>query len=858
MALNLEAQQSKEEILLPTYNLFDSPDYTISARVIGVAEYHYTLKNSMDKPESFILYPNDISTFKNGFISAFDSIRMDGNEKYNSNRVDQEAFKVYYMFISAYSERFFSDKARIAGELCFENNGIPIQKVAYTVAYVKKEVRKDIRSFREQVKIKDKDKPYDEDSVKTWKCKNDLCDNYQVRPGRNMYRVNRASEWYYRKHFIMEYQDYLLDELNEKNIALANNLNDSLKVINDSLKLLTSNQTDLTLRLDSIYKLSLSAERSLNDTNQKYNTLIKKTKFLYDKLLSESVKENISNIIDKTDGSKKDLDKIKPFLTFEKNRLILDTVQINGELQNLSEAIDGAENILAKDTTSKPEEIKRKKKDLEKLKFQLAQRANDLTMKKDSMADVGKALEIIKNGFADIHVVSQNLSHIEYQLIVCEIEMIPLRESVNNNKAILNKLKTKAESVTRQLVQALKNLDRLEFKPTDISVEFNEGFIENIQVIGEASIPGEFLIDKDLLREASWDSLKFENAYPFGFSSKNDIDHLLNRELYTKEDSRDNFVLKMSDLLKGYYQQHEVNRRDYSPADASVRFNNVQGYCQELKKDETYKLLEAKIFSDFVGLESSAPNGLIQTEISREFRLYTKRWRFNDRNNEKDAWNYGVLSYIQPELIISKIENKNRSLALPSGVVEINGKDTSVFCATAINLKEYENLSVNPGELNVAFFDFPGFKSTLYFNLGVRFGRTSVSDSTYNQIDSILIEKSVNTYGINTFSFYPKVIWEVKTDEALGLFFSYSIENFRELSSDIEQVANYDDYSNEKSQTNWMHGLEFTAFFNPADSKSGRLFFRYRYTWMNESKMDDGFHQAQLGYSFFIFGNSKK
>jgi hypothetical protein len=474
----------------------------------------------------------------------------------------------------------------------------------------------------------------------------------------------------------------------------------------------------------------------------------------------------------------------------------------------------------------------------------------------DSIELVNRSQQKTEDNLREIRLLAIEKESITKAIGQIDIEI----NNIDKNVIEVNKRIQKADSVINvrksELIAAVSQIDRFSFKVIDIEVEFNEGFIENIRVIGNAKLAGSYELEKEILKALSLDSLKFGNPYPFGFSSKNDYEYLLELKLFAKDNQRDNYVMKVSDLLNEYFQKHEVNRRDYSPADGVIKFNESQGFCQELKKDETYKLLEAKIFSDFVGFESSSPNGLVQTEVSREFRLYTKRFRINTRNNEMDAWNFGFLSYIEPKIILSKIEDNNKSLDLYYSD-PIAGDSENRRYASAIDMKKHEYLSIIPVEQNLIFLDIPGFKSTFYLNTGIKFGRTSIADTTMIIADTNSTITENISYGINTFSWFPRLIWEVKTDERLGLLFSYSPEYFDALTEQFTQVSNYKDLLTEASKAKWLHSLEFNAFLNPNKNKSGRLFFRYRYTWEHASKMNDGFHQAQVGYSFYLIGRKK-
>ena len=240
---------------------------------------------------------------------------------------------------------------------------------------------------------------------------------------------------------------------------------------------------------------------------------------------------------------------------------------------------------------------------------------------------------------------------------------------------------------------------------------------------------------------------------------------------------------------------------------------------------------------DFVGLDEKAANGLIQTEV-------TKRMNINTKRTFKDFSYLGLLSWIEPSITLSKIEQKNRNLALnqaaPMGLTA-----SKKYYANTLDIRKYESLSVGV-RFNAFYLDFPQIKSTFLFNGNLFYGRTPFA------ADSI-------TGGVNTVTLAPDIACDIRADERWGLSLQWRASYLRARSRELVQVADLLDVGNKVSNSirnNWYNTAQFQAFFQPSEDNRGRLFFRYRFHWQYGDQ-NLNFHQAQLGYSFYLLGRNK-
>lgn len=431
------------------------------------------------------------------------------------------------------------------------------------------------------------------------------------------------------------------------------------------------------------------------------------------------------------------------------------------------------------------------------------------------------------------------------------------------------KLNSAKEGSTLAIARQEDQLIFKGFNVDSIVIEINEGFIENILMVGKVKEYidkyGHLNIGQNGKAVAAPRTLKFENSSPIGFSRKLDFDAIKGKKLYTRGGGRTQYETYVEDVLSIYIQEHEVGRRDYSPANQKVVLKKgAQGqtnFCLGLKKEATYRLFEAKIFSDFVGLDDTEPNGLIQTEISKRINLLTSRspFQFFSLDGLRNEWNLGFFSFLEPSLTLSKIENNNKFLKLDNKDRFINNQYSPIKFTSTLALKQFENFSAG-ATTNLLLLDMPNIKSTFFVNWGFRYGRTGVQDSIRTAAPDGAVqvnENGVNEFGVNTFDHAPELMWNIYADERYGFSMSWQHHWFYLRDNRFEQVGNtaffQDQVVNSTKDSRQFNTFRFLTTLEQTSNNKGRLFFRYTYNWQ-QGFWRTGFHQAQVGYSFFLLG----
>ena len=432
------------------------------------------------------------------------------------------------------------------------------------------------------------------------------------------------------------------------------------------------------------------------------------------------------------------------------------------------------------------------------------------------------------------------------------------------------------------------------FKIDSASLEFVNGNIKNIIVIGSLAIRFKF---KDVtITEPILKNMVLHNTVPIAFSTTHDYSALNQIMLYYK----DGFGIKFPVIdLMNYTPNLQLNSEDYSPENKIYKMQpDEKGVI--LYKEKTVDILKAEIYSDFMGFGQDNPNGLIQTEVSRKFFLYSKRipreirpgrllnrnekisikidkLRITDSTNSKidilykkskylkeksylvksgqsfkRIISFGFLNFIEPKFIFSKLEDNNKYLPVTYDKIKSQetGKDSTIKYVTTIDLLSHVNMSIG-GKINLLVLDFPVLKSSLFFNMGGYYQLASIIDSTATFKDSILTINE-NKFNVGLMQSFWEAQWMIKTDARFSISLYYRLIYLNMLTEkfQLEQIDN-----NQKTRDfeadRWLQSIQLLASIKLSDKSSGRLFFRGTLTY-ESSNMNNNYFQAQLGYSFNI------
>ncbi len=515
----------------------------------------------------------------------------------------------------------------------------------------------------------------------------------------------------------------------------------------------------------------------------------------------------------------------------DKNKIPLDSIKnkFNKYLLQLSDSIKKRKESFKKDTTSSflKNEVALSIRDsvnfqtyISKLKFN------------QNTTDIGEPF--LKSKFE----IAEDASKIQenYNKKIEKVKSIyaHISKFLNDEDSLNNLMKEKGKFLA---TKKQKIFDAHYYLVTDISFQFERGFLERIQVI---------------LTNDKRQSLFFENSYAIGFTSPYNYRNLNETQLYrrtARNTEQANDYIYLGEILTNYHNELDNYQRDYSPADTTV--NHVDPSLTpivKLYRSKKVDLLDAKIYSDLLGLADKNPNGIIQTEISKRVNLFTYRIPGSYKTN------FGFFNFMDFEGSISKFEQKERYLLLRNEKNFVNNQIVSPSYATAIDFMRYQTFGLG-SHLNLFLFDVPEGKFTITLDVGLRYNRIPISDSVRTLVSgkyTAVLNSNVPAAGMSTW--YPRVKLEIFAERRYGFQLSWS-RNYSNFftNNQYKPIASYEksDLNSRLIENNAhvSHTIEFYARFepNPSDASS-KLFFRTR-LYFQKGDVNTFFSQIQVGYA---------
>jgi len=441
-------------------------------------------------------------------------------------------------------------------------------------------------------------------------------------------------------------------------------------------------------------------------------------------------------------------------------------------------------------------------------------------------------------------------------------------------------------------------IDGIRFQVVNAQIVFQQGFIQDIIVDGIIIEDSSTTPDSIKLEEFKDAQLRFSNYYGIGFSTKKNVRNLNrinlypnqkkevsklflfnkpekaekgnadNKKLKGKQEKTDKWAnlfelnemhIKLSEVIEFYDFKNGLYTTDFSPANIKVTLDSDRSTT--LYKDKTYKILEARVFSDFLGFQSEEPNGLLQFEVEKQFNFNTTRYKFL---TYRIRTGIGVMEYLKLSGGVTKIEDNNRALvpemadvpatSFTGDPILLNKRYT-----TPIDVVNHQTWKVGVNT-NAILLDIPLIKSQMHINGGFRFAQTKVLDSIRTLNADLTIKSKAKEYNLSYWLFYPEVTWHILPETRYGFYASYRPKYFYSISDGIEFAGPQNQLTGTRREniSSWINEYELLGYLYVNEEKqNGKLFVR----WSLNSEMGfskNNFSQFQVGYSFYILGRGKQ
>ncbi len=304
------------------------------------------------------------------------------------------------------------------------------------------------------------------------------------------------------------------------------------------------------------------------------------------------------------------------------------------------------------------------------------------------------------------------------------------------------------------------------------------------------------------------------------------------KKVLKAEESKKSLRLDVNDVIR-YVKKVDVNANDISPVPQLVILDENEKETK-LFREESSKLFEAVVYTDFLGVfDEENPNGIIQTEINKEFNIGSKRFDFLPAFIEA----IGFFNYFTAQFQFSKIEKNNKFL-LPSVYesFDVDNNPTSESYYSPISIYQYRNYSIG-GNLNILFMENQNAKISTTLDAGFLFGRSGIKD-TAEQVEGRFVNNIELPVELK-FRILPERRFSFIISDRLSWFeLLDSKENFRSIE--------------DNKITSRNHFLNtFNVGMNLDISSSGKLFLRYKLIHELDN-INANFSQLQFGYSFYL------
>jgi hypothetical protein len=238
-------------------------------------------------------------------------------------------------------------------------------------------------------------------------------------------------------------------------------------------------------------------------------------------------------------------------------------------------------------------------------------------------------------------------------------------------------------------------------------------------------------------------------------------------------------------------------------------------------------------------MKDDQPNGLVQVEATKKINLLTHRNQYR--------FNYdGIFTYVEPRVVLSKIESDNKYLFLDKSRLDTMvalKQGIKAFNVNALQVMQYANFSIG---VDINLYKFNSWKAKSNFQLNAHFGysRTALSDSIV--VEDTVAEKSASlkTDNLNSRLLGFSVQWDFKPDSRYGFSLGYEINFVKPYSDNYILVDQF---------KNPVQTVSLESFIK-TNNDGGRLFFRTRFNRLFKDA-NRNFMQIQLGYAADIFKN---
>lgn len=359
------------------------------------------------------------------------------------------------------------------------------------------------------------------------------------------------------------------------------------------------------------------------------------------------------------------------------------------------------------------------------------------------------------------------------------------------------------------------------YKFKSVSFELHDGFFTDIKVFILDENGSEHLFEN----KASVSVLNYSHVAPLNYLF---YKHPTNQKKLVNSSNFKKFKelrVRLSDVLMyvskpGYnYIPNDFTMELPTKDDDGISLNANQPIKYEIKENTSLQnVVEFRAYTDFLGLFSDSPNGIVQFQGKGDFYIFP----FRINNNKFD---FRLLDKISPFVNFSRLDAEVREVET---TIETNTNTITVNRNLDLIQKAYLEMGSKISVFNVKFLKEAPFRVIGYMPIQYQIADIKINDEFKN------IQAFVLGGGLN---------FEFKRFNNFG--FNYSIDISKYRFKNLNTIPNFEVPNNFSVFNN-----QAEIFYHPSDNKNQSIFLKLK--TLKEIGNTDAFYQLQFGYRFSI------
>lgn len=372
--------------------------------------------------------------------------------------------------------------------------------------------------------------------------------------------------------------------------------------------------------------------------------------------------------------------------------------------------------------------------------------------------------------------------------------------------------------------------DTIKFQIKEAELKFEYGQLAGITV-------------KGCFDEYQDEVFTFHNRTPIPYSTKFDVSsdhHILGeRRIYCINKKKDGFYIRLEDVLYNDYKMNNFTE-NYSPIDTVITLRPMEA-GRVIFQERVADILQARVFSDFIGYDKNNPNGIIQLELSKRINLRSK-----PLGSTKKIYAWHLLRHITPLVAFTKVEENEKYF-------DVAIKADTLGAMRPIDFVRYNNFRAG-AQLNIIGCNIPTLHSNLNYETSFQVMLTGISTSSEERDtvgSNFLVTQTTDQHNALSANIAPVILnWHIYPHSQYHISFAYKLQLISELDSQVK-------FENSRRNLSFIHQLGLFAGVKLNEAGSGEMFLRILLD-MDVNDLDQNFIQGQLGYSFKILSGKPR